>query len=92
MARSIAASNASFATGLVRRSSAPGFDDLHGRRDVAVTRQENDWQMRSHFVQASLQLGPAEPRYPDIEKDAAAAGVPGQLRQQCFPDSYNATA
>ena len=61
------------------------FDNLHGGRDIAVTRQEDDGQVRSQIIQASLQLGPAERRDPDIEKDAAAAGVLGKLREQRLP-------
>ena len=61
------------------------FDDLHRRRDITVTRQENDRQVRTHVIQASLQLGPAEPRDPDIEEDAAAAGIRGKLREQLLP-------
>ena len=61
------------------------FDDLHRRRDITVTRQENDRQVRTHVIQASLQLGPAEPRDPDIEEDAAATGIRGKLREQLLP-------
>ena len=57
----------------------------HRRRDIAVTGQEDDRQMRSHLVQATLELGSAEPGYPDVEQDAAAAGVLGELREQLLP-------
>ena len=84
MARSIAASN-SPRHRFRQKVFRPRFDDLHRRRDIAVTGQKNDRQVRTHVIQASLQLGPAEPGYPDIEEDAAAAGIRGKLREQLLP-------
>jgi len=47
-----------------------------------VTGEENDRQVRTHIIQANLQVGPAKPRYPDIEENAVAAGILGKLREQ----------
>ena len=82
MAHSIATSNLSFDHRFRQKIFRARLDDLNSCRYIAVTGQKDNRQMRTHVIQANLQLGPAEPRDFDIEEDAAAAGIVGKLREQ----------
>src|SRR3974390_169104 len=58
------------------------LDSLHGGGNIAIAGEKDDWQRRAEFAKANLQLGTAQIRNPDVEKDATSLSLIWQILKQ----------